>query len=133
AFLKARLAPLDAGMTMAEMARAAAPGVCGAAADAPVIAAVEAPMANVPEATWRAVLKCLTTFNRRDDIAAIGAPACLIAGSEDANAPARTMRKMADTMPAAEYHLIDGAGHMIPQEAPDRVNAILTEFYGRFA
>ena len=132
-FLKARLAPLEAGMTMVEMAARAAPAVCGPNAARDVIAAVKRPMADVPEATWRAILECLVTFNRRGDLARMTMPACLIAGSEDRNAPARTMEKMAEKMPAAEHHLIEGAGHMINQEAPAEVNAILTEFYGRFA
>ena len=130
-FLKDRLAPLDAGMSMPEMAAAGAPQICGPGAPDEVIAAVAAPMAAVPEATWRDILKCLTTFNRRDDLAGMTMPACLIAGSEDRQAPARTMEKMEATMPDAEYHLIEGAGHMINQEAPERVNEILAAFYTR--
>ncbi|MEX2519323.1 MAG: alpha/beta hydrolase [Paracoccaceae bacterium] len=131
AFLKARLAPLDAGQSMVEMAEASAPEVCGPNASPEVLAAIARPMAAVPEPVWRGILECLTTFNRRDDIAAMSMPACLIAGTEDRNAPARTMEKMAAVMPDAEYHLIDGAGHMINQEAPEEVNAILSAFYRR--
>lgn len=131
AFLKARLGPLDRGQTMAEMAVESAPAICGRGASADVVEAVRAPMAAVPEATWRAVLECLVTFNRRDDLAAMTMPACLIAGSEDRNAPARTMEKMAEKMPDAEYHLIEGAGHMINQEAPEAVNAVLSDFLRR--
>lgn len=131
AFLKARLAPLEAGMSMAEMAEASAPEVCGPGASSDVLAAVARPMAAVPQPVWRGILECLTTFNRRDDIAAMAMPACLIAGTEDRNAPARTMEKMAATMPDSEYHLIEGAGHMINQEAPVSVNAILSAFYRR--
>lgn len=130
-FLKDRLAPLDRGQSMAEMAAESAPAICGPGAAPAVIEAVAGPMAKVPEATWRAILKCLTTFNRRDDLGLMTMPACLIAGSEDRNAPARTMEKMATAMPDAEYHLIEGAGHMINQEAPEEVNRILTAFYAR--
>lgn len=132
-FLKARLAPLDAGRSMAEMAKVSARSVVGPDAGPDVIAAVEKQMAAAPEATWRAILKCLVTFNRRDDLGAMTMPACLIAGSEDRNAPARTMEKMAAAMPDAEYRLIEGAGHMIAQEAPEEVNAVLKAFYGRIA
>lgn len=128
AFLKARLAPLEAGQSMAEMAEGSASNLVGPIADAACIAAVEAPMAQVPEATWRAILPCLTTFNRRADLAAMIMPACLIAGTHDQNAPARTMEKMTEKMPNAAYHLIAGAGHMINQEAPDQVNQILSAF-----
>lgn len=131
AFLKARLAPLDAGMSMAEVAKASAPNICAKGASPEVLEKVAAPMRDTSPETWRAILKCLVTFNRREDIASMTMPACLIAGDEDQNAPARTMEKMAATMPNADYHLLTGVGHMINQEAPDEVNAILTAFYGR--
>lgn len=132
-FLQARLGPLSEGAEMADLARAAAPQITGAAASPDCVAKVEATMAAVPEATWRAILNCLIRFNRRDDLGAMTAPACLIAGSEDQNAPSRTVEKMAAAMPDAEYHLIEGAGHMIAEEAPDETNAILNRFYERLA
>ena len=86
-------------------------------------------MAAVPEASYRDIIRCLVTFNRRDDIANITTPTCLIAGSHDQNAPAKTMARMAEKMPAAEYHLVEGAGHLINLEAGAQTNAILREFY----
>jgi 3-oxoadipate enol-lactonase len=129
AFLKARLAPLEAGQTMAEMAAEAAPRLAGPKASAETIAAIQAPMTTLNQSTWRAILECLVTFNRRDDLTAMTMPTCLIAGTHDQNAPHRTMEKMADKLPNAKFHLIDGAGHMVNQEAPDQVNAILNNFW----
>ncbi len=131
AFLKARLAPLDAGGTMAEIAAKAAKTIVGSKAGKACIDEIEASMARVSETAWRNVLACLVTFDRRDDLAGITLPACLIAGSEDQNAPARTMRKMADKLLDAEYHELSGAGHMINQEVPEEVNGILRAFYRR--
>lgn len=131
AFLSQRLAPLERGATMAEMAKASASEICGPDASAGVHAAVAAPMAATAPETWRAVLECLVTFNRRDDLGAMTMPACLIAGSEDGAAPARTMEKMAGKMPDAEFHLLDRIGHMIPQEAPAETNAIVADFLRR--
>lgn len=128
AFLKARLAPLEAGKTMAQMATEAAPHLVGPLADDACRRAVAAPMADVPPETWRSILRCLVTFNRRADLENIAVPACLIAGSHDQNAPARTMEKMAAKIPGAAFHLIEGAGHMINQEAPAAVNQILAAF-----
>ncbi|MEL7117252.1 MAG: alpha/beta hydrolase [Pseudomonadota bacterium] len=131
AFLKARLAPLEAGQSMAEMAADAAPHLVGPGATPDVLQAVAAPMAAVPEATWRGILECLVTFNRRDDLSRVTQPCCLIAGAHDKNAPARTMEKMAAKLPDAEYHLIETAGHMIQQEAQCETNAILARFLAR--
>ena len=129
AFLKARLAPLDAGMSMTDMAKQAAPRLVGPIADQPCIAAVQSQLALVSETTWRNVLQCLVTFDRRDDFGDITQPCCLIAGAEDQNAPSQTMKKMAAKLSNTAFHEIAGVGHMINQEAPDQVNAILQAFY----
>jgi len=128
AFLEARLGPLDAGATMAELAASSAADIVGPIAGPHVIESVARSMASVPEATYRDILACLVTFNRRDDQQDIGQPCCLIAGSHDRNAPARTMEKMAARLPDAEYHCIEGAGHMINLEAPERCNGIIRAF-----
>lgn len=128
AFLAARLAPLDAGQTMAELAQAFVPQITGPAADARAIAEATATMAAVPPETYRAIIACLVTFNRRDDLARVTAPALVIAGGEDRNAPARTMEKMAAALPDARFHLIDGAGHLVNSEAPRQTNALIQAF-----
>ena len=129
AFLKARLAPLEAGMTMQEMAAEATPSLVGPATPDDIKAEITEIMGEVAEATWRDILRCLVTFDRAADLATLNLPVCCIAGGHDMNAPARTMEKMAAAIPGATYHLIDRAGHMIPQETPDEINAILREFY----
>ncbi|MEM1388790.1 MAG: alpha/beta hydrolase [Pseudomonadota bacterium] len=128
AFLTARLAPLDVGLTMAEMGVEAAPHLCGPNTSAATLAAVAEGIGRVPEATWRAILQCLVTFNRRDDLSAIPHRTCLIAGTHDSNAPAKTMARMADTLPNAALHTLKEIGHMIPQEAPGRVAEIMRKF-----
>ncbi|MEL6523338.1 MAG: alpha/beta hydrolase [Pseudomonadota bacterium] len=133
AFLAARLAPLDAGKTLAELATEFVPEIVGTIAQPDAIASATGSMATVPEATYRAVLQCLVTFDRRDDIAKIAVPTCLIAGAEDQNAPAKTMARMAEKMPDAEYHEIAGAGHLVNLEAPVETNRILSTFYGRLS
>ncbi len=131
AFLKARLAPLDAGQTLSDLARAFVPEITGPKAGPEAIASATASMAAVPEATYRAILRCLVTFNRRDALADIDVPACLIAGSHDAQAPVKTMARMAEKMPDAAFHEVEGAGHLVNLEAGEETNAILNAFYAR--
>ncbi len=131
AFLKARLEPLKRGMSMPEMAKAAAPHLVGPNAKPAVIDEIAGIMAEVSEPTWRAILDCLVTFNRRADLTRVSQPCLFIAGEHDQNAPARTMQRMADGVDNAEYHVIRDTGHMINQEAPKRVNAILRSFFRR--
>lgn len=131
AFLKARMEPLERGLTMPEMAREAAPHLVGPDPKPGVVDNIADILGRVPETTWRAILECLVTFNRRDDLHRVTQPCLLIAGEHDTNAPARTMEKMAEKLPNAEFHVIKGAGHMINQEAPDRVNALIRDFLQR--
>lgn len=133
AFVAARLKPLDAGKTLAELARAFIPEITGPRADKAVLAAATASMAAVPESTYRDIIRCLVTFNRRQDIASLPQPACLIAGEVDHNAPSRTMARMAAAMGSAEFHEIAGAGHLVSLEAAEDTNHILSAFYGRLA
>lgn len=128
-FIAARLEPLDAGKTIAELAETFVPDIVGPLASAAVIASATASMANVPEQTYRDIVRCLVTFNRRADIETLALPCCLIAGEHDQNAPAKTMARMAEKIPGAEYHEIKDAGHLINLEAGAETNAILAAFY----
>ena len=130
-FLKARLAPLERGHTMQEIAETASPQLVAPETNPNIIKCIVRDFAEVPETTWRGILKCLVTFDRRADLGRVFQPCCAIAGEHDENAPARTIERMATKLPNAEYHLIEGAGHMINQEAPDETNAILSNFLGR--
>lgn len=128
AFLKARLAPLDAGKTMADLAAQAAAGLFGSDPDRAAAPAVEALMAKLPEESFRAGLTCLVTFNRRDDLAKIAVPTLLIAGDEDTNAPLKTMTRMAEIIDGAHLEVLAQTGHMAPLECPDRFTEAVRKF-----
>jgi pimeloyl-ACP methyl ester carboxylesterase len=127
-FVQARLGPLDAGRTMSEMAAQSAPRLVGsgAAADAgPTLAGL---MSEVPEATFRAAIACLVTFDRRAELERIAVPTLLIAGEEDGNAPLKTMMRMAEAIPGAHFEALSRTGHLAPLECPDRFAGIVRRF-----
>mgnify|MGYP000746001495 CR=1 FL=1 len=128
AFLKARLAPLDAGKTMADLARQAPAGLFGSDPDPAAAAAVEALMARLPEESFRAGLECLVTFNRREELPKIAVPTLLIAGDEDTNAPLKTIKRMAEIIPGARLEILEKTGHMAPLECPDRFTDAVRRF-----
>ena len=127
-FLKSRLAPLDAGRTMAELAPEFAPRLVGSGAAPEAAPTAAGLMAELPEATFRAGLSCLVTFDRRADLASIAVPTLLIAGDEDANAPLKTMTRMAEAIPGARLEVLSGIGHLAPLECPDRYADIVRRF-----
>ncbi len=130
-FLEARLAPLDAGKTMADIAPATMRHIVGPDASDAVVNAAATTMAAVPEITFRDILGCLVTFNRFTDIADIAQPCCLIAGECDASAQAPTMEKMAARLPNAEFHVMPGVGHLANLEAAGQCNTLINNFLTR--
>jgi len=54
---------------------------------------------------------------------------CLVAtGDEDGWAPPAQHQRMADAIPGAALRIVEGAGHMLPVEAPDAVTAMLLDW-----
>ncbi|MDB2390156.1 alpha/beta hydrolase [Alphaproteobacteria bacterium] len=127
-FLKARLAPLDAGKTMPKLASEFVPEITGSIASEKVLHEAITAMAAVPEATYRQIITCLTSFNRRDEQHLLTMPVCLIAGELDQNAPASSMKKMATHIPHSHFHIVENAGHLVNSEASDIVNDIVKSF-----
>ncbi len=124
AFLRARHAPREAGGTRADSAAALVEGLFGPGATPAMLEAARASMAQVPEATYRATLRCLTTFDRRAGLPGVTQPTLCIAGSADATAPERTMRRMAEAIPGARMAVLP-TGHMPQLEAPAALSALL--------
>lgn len=58
----------------------------------------------------------------------IKVPTLLVVGREDVISPVDEMRSIADAIPGARFHIIEGAGHMAPLERPDDFNTALTAF-----
>ena len=49
-------------------------------------------------------------------------------GTKDAFATTEHARAIADAIPGARLALLEGVGHMIPQEAPERFDRLVREF-----
>jgi len=127
-FLEARLAPLDAGRTMAELAPSIVAGLVGDGADAKGIAWATAAMSRVPEDAYRSAMQCLVAFDRRDALPDLACPVLVLAGAQDDNAPARMMERMAARIPGARFEIIAGAGHLAHFERPAAFRAAVAEF-----
>ena len=124
-FIAARIGPLDEGKTMADIAAQLIPTM---GSDSKL---AEKIMAGVPPETYRKAIKLLTTFDRRQELARIGVPTLLIAGSDDRTAPPAVMERMAQKIPGAEYVLLEGCGHLGPMDQPHSFNAALAAFLKR--
>jgi 3-oxoadipate enol-lactonase len=127
-FLAHRLAPLERGKSMAEVAADLVHGLFG---PNPPVAARQraiASMAAIPPESYRAALRCIVTFNRAEDLARIACPTLVLAAEHDRLAPPKTMERMAARIPGAAYRCLAGAGHLANFERPDAFDAALDEF-----
>jgi len=124
-FLQSRFAPLDAGLGMAGLAAQLVPAMVAPGTAPAVIAAAQALMAGVPEATYRSAVSALIAFDRRADLPAIRVPTLVITGEHDATAPPEVSRRMAERIPGAVCTIVPGAGHLLNLEQPQAFNAAL--------
>jgi 3-oxoadipate enol-lactonase len=127
-FLVRRLGPLDQGHSMADLAPRIVASLVGEAADPAGIAQAIRSMAEVPEATYRAALRCLLSFDRRDALGRIEVPTLLLAGERDQTAPPAMMERMAARIPEARCLVLPRADHLANLEQPVLFNRALGEF-----
>lgn len=129
-FVRQRVAPLDAGRTLADhapgMLRAMmAPGASGAPIDLLV-----STVSQMREETFRAAVAAIATYEGRALLPTMQIPVLCIAGGLDATAPATVMRKMADKLPDARFESMETAGHFGWAEQPEVFNTLLLDFLG---
>jgi 3-oxoadipate enol-lactonase len=127
-FVADRLAPLDAGKRMADVATGAADGIMGTDPDPAGRAIFIEGYAAVPERTYRAAVKCLVTFDERANLPNIKVPVLCLAAEQDRQAPPPVVEKMASKIPGAFYFCIAGRGHMPNLEAPAAFDAAIFNF-----
>ncbi len=127
-FLSERLGPLDAGRSMAEMADTLVPAMVGDDPDPAGVALARELMACTPESSYRACMIAMPGFDLRAALERIAVPVLVLSGTQDANAPAPMMERMAARIPSACYVALNGVGHLAPLEQPGRFNAALDGF-----
>ena len=127
-FVADRLAPLEAGRTMADIAPEAAAGMMGPNPDPAGRALFIEQYALTPEATYRAAVQCLVTFDERANLPEIKVPVLCLAAEHDRNAPPPVLEKMAAKIPGARYVCLPGFGHMPNLEAPQAFDATIFNF-----
>jgi pimeloyl-ACP methyl ester carboxylesterase len=132
-FLAQRLAPLDAGKSMPEIAEELTKGLFGPHPPEAARRRAIASMGAIPTTSYRAALECIVTFNRTDDLARIACPTLVLAAEHDRLAPPKTMERMAQRIPGARYRCIAGAGHLANFEQPAAFAAVLDEFLATLA
>ena len=127
-FLAQRLAPLEAGKTMGDIADKLIPAMAAPGGDAAQLIPAHQSMSAVPPATYRAALHALVQFEQRAALPTLTVHVLCLAAEHDRTAPPSMMERMAQKIPGARYACLSGAGHLLHYEQPEAFNAELEKF-----
>ncbi|PSJ56898.1 alpha/beta fold hydrolase [Pseudaminobacter soli (ex Li et al. 2025)] len=128
AFVEKRIKPLDDGFSLADLAPKIVAELVGDNVDMGAIEDAIASMSQVPPASYRAAMSCVVHFDARPVLPTIRVPTLLVAGSQDTNAPAPMMERMAQKIAGSCFHVVEGAGHLANMEQAAAFNQILSNF-----
>jgi 3-oxoadipate enol-lactonase len=131
-FLQSRFAALDAGLGMVGLSRVLVGGMLALGTSEQIRAAAMKLMTSVPEATYRAALAAIVTFNRLENLAHIKVPTLCLACHDDKTAPPAVMEKMAEKIPNADYCCLANAGHLGNMEQPHAFNAAVLDYLRKY-
>lgn len=91
--------------------------------------AVEEMIARTTPAGYAACCDALASFDGTGLLGDVTAPTLTVAGTQDPTCPPATLEAVNDAVASAVgHHTLDGA-HLLPVEHPDRVAAVLREFW----
>ncbi len=127
-FVDARLAPLNNGSTMADLAEELVVTMMSPDADPHGKQLAFDCMSDVSTETYRAAIKCIVSFEQRKNLPHIKVPTLVISGEKDTNAPASMMEKMSTKIPNSRYVCLPGLGHLANLEDPLAFDAALSDF-----
>jgi 3-oxoadipate enol-lactonase len=127
-FVADRLAPLDAGRTMADLAPAMVAAVSGPTPDPAGRQLAIETIASTSGRSYRAAVHCLVAFDERANLPRISIPVLCLAGEHDRLAPPAMMERMAARIPGARYLCLKGVGHLPNVEAPPAFDGAVLDF-----
>lgn len=82
-------------------------------------------MAETPPDVMHGDYLACDAFDLREQITHITAPTLVIGGPADRMTPVKFSHHLAESIPGAELHIIEDAGHMIMSEYPDQVAGLI--------
>ena len=99
----------------------------------PAVAPWRAMCARTPAEGYLGCCAALAGANLTETTSALTLPALVIAGAEDGASPPELVKGTADLIAGSRFHVIDGAGHLPPVEAPEAYAALVAPFLTEIA
>ena len=133
AFVRDRLAPLDQGNDMSQVARKLVPGLVAPGARPEALDMAMRLMSAVPVPTYRQAVSALVGFDSRSRLSQIAVPALCLAGDQDSTSPPEVLQRMAQRLPGGRYACLSKAGHIANLEQPEAFNQAVIDFLAEVA
>lgn len=132
AFVRDRVAPLDAGQTIPQYAPKMLRGMMAKGAGGPGVDLMIDVVSQMRAETFRAAIQAITQFDGRDVLPKLATrPVLCIAGEHDLSAaPPAVMEKLAAKI-GGEFVCMADVGHFGWAEAPEAFNALMLDFLER--
>lgn len=130
AWMRSRLEPIEHGGVPADGAEFVVDLITATPLAGAIRTETIESFSRIGAAGFRAAVECLPDHDVRGELHRIEHPVCVIVGELDEETPASYAQVLVDGLPNAELHILDGVGHLSPAEAPDRFNAIVSDFLG---
>jgi len=127
-FINSRLQPLENGQSMKDISITAITNIIGSNKNQEVISFAGKIMGTIKKNTYKSAILSLVDFDLRHKLSNITIPTLLIAGEEDKQAPAKTMKSMSKKIKYAQYQEIKKCGHLIHLEKPEIFNKSIKDF-----
>ena len=127
-WVAARLAPIEAGRTPADIAPDVLDAITATPLTGDIRAETIAGFARIGADGFRAAVRCLPDNDVRAELHRITAPTLVIVGALDAETPPSYAEALHRGIAGSTLRVVDGAGHLTPAEAPDAFNALVAEF-----
>ncbi len=127
-FVATRLAPLEGGLTPAEIAGPVADVLAGRLATPKIRERLRESLAALRPRPYMNTVRAIVTTDFRSMLGSISVPTLVVVGEDDRVLPPSESEFLAAHIPTANFFMIESAGHVCNIEDPQRFNAILRPF-----
>ena len=127
-FMRQRRAPLEAGISLVEMASSLVDGLLGPNATPAIRNEALQSLTSLRKDSYLKVLEATLTFDRTDALKRSQVPTLLLFGENDTLVKPEAGLAVKALMPHARMAVIGGVGHLLNLEAPAEFNRLVEEF-----
>jgi 3-oxoadipate enol-lactonase len=127
----ARLRPIDAGGTPADMAPRVLDAIAGRPLETQLREDLIGAFGRISSDGFRAAVECLPYNDIRNQLGDITHESLVLVGDLDQETPRAYAQVLADGLPNSEFVVLENVGHLSPSEDPSMFNQLVRQFINR--